>query len=79
MVSRKYFEFAKGNTPVILSCPHGGYKKPNRIPDKTVGPQIGDKNTYFIAKLITGPRNQKVPSIVLLKKLKRFSILIKNF
>jgi len=49
---RKYFEFAKGNTPVILSCPHGGYKKPKRIPDKIVGPKLADKNTYFIAKLI---------------------------
>jgi N-formylglutamate amidohydrolase len=49
---RKYFEFAEGNTPVILSCPHGGYKKPKRIPDKDMGPKIPDKNTYFISKLI---------------------------
>jgi N-formylglutamate amidohydrolase len=49
---RKYFELAKGITPVIFSCPHGGYKKPKRIPDKIVGPKIADKNTYFISKLI---------------------------
>ena len=49
---RKYFELAKGNAPVILSCPHGGFKKPKRIPDKIFGPKIADKNTYFIAKLI---------------------------
>ena len=49
---RKYFEFAEGTTPVILSCPHGGYKKPKRIPNKNFGPKIADKNTYFIAKLI---------------------------
>jgi len=49
---RKNFEFAKGNVPVILSCPHGGFKKPKRIPDKINGPSIADKNTYFIAKLI---------------------------
>jgi len=49
---RKYFKFAEGTTPVILSCPHGGYKKPRRIPDKTMGPKIADKNTYFISKLI---------------------------
>jgi len=49
---RKYFDFAEGTTPVILSCPHGGYKKPKRIPDKTMGPNIADKNTYFISKLI---------------------------
>jgi N-formylglutamate amidohydrolase len=49
---RKHFEFAEGTTPVILSCPHGGYKKPGRIPDKVTGPKIADKNTYFISKLI---------------------------
>lgn len=49
---RKYFEFAKGDVPVILSCPHGGFKKPKRIPDKINGPRIADRNTYFIAKLI---------------------------
>jgi len=49
---RKNFEFAKGNVPVILSCPHGGFKKPKRIPDKINGPRIADRNTYFIAKLI---------------------------
>jgi len=49
---RKYFEFAEGTTPVILSCPHGGYKKPSRIPDKIMGPNVADKNTYFISKLI---------------------------
>ena len=48
----RYFEFTEGNTPVILSCPHGGYKKLNRIPDKKIGPRIADENTYFIAKLI---------------------------
>ncbi|MHA2288774.1 MAG: hypothetical protein ACXABG_08300 [Promethearchaeota archaeon] len=49
---RKYFEVAEGNAPVILSCPHGGYKKPKGIPDKPRGPRIADKNTYFISKLI---------------------------
>ena len=49
---RKYFEFSEGTTPVILSCPHGGYKRPKRIPDKMMGPKIADKNTYFITKLI---------------------------
>jgi N-formylglutamate amidohydrolase len=65
----RYFEFAKGNTPVILSCPHGGYKKPKRIPDKTVGPRIPDKNTYFIAKLII--------SLLKVKNIRIFYILNK--
>lgn len=48
----RFFEVEKGNTPIILSCPHGGYKKPKRIPNKTTGVKIADKNTFFIAKLI---------------------------
>ena len=65
----RYFEFAKGNTPVILSCPHGGYKKPKRIPDKTIGPRIPDKNTYFIAKLII--------SLLRVKNIRIFYVLNK--
>jgi len=65
----RYFEFSKGSAPVILSCPHGGYKKPKRIPDKTVGPRIADKNTYFIAKLII--------SLLKVKKIRIFYILNK--
>ena len=48
----RYFEFKEGDVPVVLSCPHGGYKKPSRIPDKIVGPRIADRNTYLVAKLI---------------------------
>ena len=71
----RYFEFAKGNTPVILSCPHGGYKKPNRIPDKTVGPRIADKNTYFIAKLIISSLKAKNINIFhILNKIHRSKV-----
>ncbi|TFG16555.1 MAG: hypothetical protein EU531_06085 [Promethearchaeota archaeon] len=48
----KYFEIGKGSIPVILSCPHGGYKKPKKIPNKAFGVQTPDRNTYFIAKQI---------------------------
>ena len=48
----KYFEIGKGTIPVILSCPHGGYKKPQKIPNKAFGVQTPDRNTYFIAKQI---------------------------
>ncbi|GAG82109.1 unnamed protein product, partial [marine sediment metagenome] len=36
----RYFEAEKGNAPVILSCSHGGYKKPRRIPNKTTGMKV---------------------------------------
>jgi len=48
----KYLEINTGISPIILSCVHGGFKKPRRIPDKLIGPQIADKNTYIIAKQI---------------------------
>lgn len=49
---KRYFEIAVGSAPIILSCAHGGFKKPRRIPDKLQGPRIPDENTYFIAKQI---------------------------
>ncbi len=52
MQLRKYFEIGKGTVPIILSCPHGGYKKPKKILTKTQGAQNPDRNTYFIAKQI---------------------------
>lgn len=71
----RYFEFEKGRTPVILSCPHGGYKKPFRIPDKTVGPRIADKNTYFIAKMIINALKVKnIRIFYLLNKIHRSKI-----
>ncbi|MFX0075594.1 MAG: hypothetical protein ACFE96_09140, partial [Candidatus Hermodarchaeota archaeon] len=72
---RKYFEFAEGATPIILSCPHGGYKKPKRIPDKVAGPKIADKNTYFITKSIIDQLKRKGINIYyILNKLHRSKI-----
>lgn len=48
----RFFEINQGNVPIILSCPHGGYKKPSEIPDKLKGVQIADKNKFFISKQI---------------------------
>ncbi|MBD3256328.1 MAG: hypothetical protein GF383_14615 [Candidatus Lokiarchaeota archaeon] len=52
MNDHKYFEIREGKCPIILSCPHGGYKKPKFIPDKTRGTMIADRNKYLIAKQI---------------------------
>ena len=60
---RKYFEFGTGTIPIILSCPHGGYKKPKSILNKEVGPQIADKNTYIIAKWLINKLKEKDLSI----------------
>jgi len=72
---RKYFEFAKGSVPVILSCPHGGFKKPKRIPDKINGPMIADMNTYFIAKLIINLLKKKgIDIYYILNKIHRSKV-----
>ncbi|MFX1447090.1 MAG: hypothetical protein ACFFCG_03000 [Promethearchaeota archaeon] len=72
---RKYFDFAKGNTPVILSCPHGGYKKPKRIPNKIIGPKLADKNTYLIAKLIINLlKKEEINIYYILNKIHRSKI-----
>ena len=75
MEFRKYFEFAEGTRPVILSCPHGGYKKPKRIQDKVMGPKIADRNTYFIAKLIINLLKKKgIHIYYILNKIHRSKI-----
>lgn len=49
---KKYIEIKKGNAPLILSVPHGGFLKPKKIKDKIKGFNIADKGTYLIAKRI---------------------------
>jgi len=70
---RKYFEISPGSLPIILSAPHGGYKRPKVIPDKQAGQNIVDKNTYIIAKQII--RSFKDSSIYyLLNKIHRSKV-----
>ena len=72
MIFRKYFEIGTGNIPIVLSCSHGGYKKPKSILNKKVGPQIADKNTYIIAKwLINGLKERNLAIYYILNKIHR--------
>jgi N-formylglutamate amidohydrolase len=72
---QKYFEYEKGMVPIVLSCPHGGYKKPKNIPDKLFGPMIADKNTYFISKsLINELKSERIRIYYVLNKLHRSKI-----
>ena len=52
MNSRKYFEIGLGTVPVVLSCPHGGYLRPKRIPDKENGIHNSDLKTFLIGEQI---------------------------
>jgi len=75
MFVKKYFEIGSGNVPVILSCVHGGYIKPKRIPDKLVGPTIADQNTYFLSKMIiNGLIDNEVQIYYILNKIHRSKI-----
>ncbi|MHA1104628.1 MAG: N-formylglutamate amidohydrolase [Promethearchaeota archaeon] len=72
MTLRKYFEIGKGNIPIVLSCSHGGYKKPKSILNKKIGPQIADKNTYIIAKwLIKSLKEENYAIYYILNKIHR--------
>lgn len=72
---KKYFEIGYGTCPIILSCPHGGYKKPKRIPFKTKGAQIVDTNTYFISKqIIQELKERNIKIYYVLSKIHRSKI-----
>ncbi len=49
---KKYIKVKSGSVPIVLSCSHGGYKKPKSIPDKPkeFTKIKGDKNTLLLAK-----------------------------
>ena len=73
---KKYFEIGNGTVPIILSCPHGGYKKPIDIPDKIKGVQTADKNKYLISKQIIKVLNDlyEVKPFFILSKIHRCKI-----
>lgn len=48
----RYIDLKVGTSPIVFSCPHGGYKKPSNIPDKIKGDKIPDVNMLFITKMI---------------------------
>jgi N-formylglutamate amidohydrolase len=70
MSLRKYFEIGTGIVPIVLSCSHGGYKKPKSILNKTVGPLIADESTYIIAKwLINNLKKKNLTIYYILNKI----------
>ncbi|MBN2375710.1 MAG: LamG domain-containing protein [Sedimentisphaerales bacterium] len=45
-----YIEYIAGNSPIIVSAPHGGYLTPAEIPDRTWGTTVQDTNTQELAR-----------------------------
>lgn len=75
MQLKKYFELSYGNVPIVLSCAHGGYKKPRGIPDKLKGSVIADKNTYYLSKMIiNGLISANIKIYFILNKIHRSKI-----
>lgn len=50
--TKKYLEFRKGNTNLLLSAPHGGNIRPRTIPNRTYGNRSGDTYTRRLIKKI---------------------------
>ena len=48
----QYIEYHAGSLPIILSAPHGGWKEPTEISDRTEGTTITDINTYQLTRVI---------------------------
>lgn len=48
----QYIEYIAGNTPYILSAPHGGRLAPAEIPDRTIGETVTDSNVDSLALAI---------------------------
>ena len=72
---QKYVEFKRGSVPVILSCPHGGFLKPNFIPDKLRGSRLADKNKYLITKkIIQELKKNNIKPYYILSKIHRSKI-----
>jgi N-formylglutamate amidohydrolase len=71
----RYFEIERGNVPVVLSCPHGGYLKPRFISDKKIGVNIADKVTYLTVEEILKQLNKRNIKITyILSKIHRSKI-----
>lgn len=74
---KKYIKIGIGSVPIILCCPHGGYKKPKTIPDKLKEKSKikGDKNTLILAKrLIYELKGRKIEIYYILSKIHRKKI-----
>lgn len=52
MEFKRFLTVGKGDVPIILSAPHGGFKRPAKISDKELGVHVPDRITFFLAKSI---------------------------
>lgn len=63
-----YIEYIAGNLPIIISAPHGGYLKPEEIPDRTWGTFGEDTYSQEYTREVAGYINQltgKYPHLII--------------
>ncbi|MFH0990697.1 MAG: lamin tail domain-containing protein [bacterium] len=64
----EYIEYIAGDTPYILSAPHGGILKPVEIPDRDSGETVMDSNVRELARSVSEAvfaREGKYPHIII--------------
>lgn len=64
----QYIEYIAGNSPYIMSAPHGGSLTPSEIPDRTRGETVTDSNTRELARAVGAAvyaREGKYPHIII--------------
>jgi len=69
----QYIEYIAGNSPYIVSGPHGGDLTPSEIPDRTSGETVTDSNIMGLSRAISAAvfaREGKYPHIIICR-LKR--------
>ena len=63
-----YIEYIAGNSPYIVSAPHGGSLTPSEIPDRTSGETVTDSNVDELARAISAAvfaREGKYPHVII--------------
>lgn len=64
----QYIEYIAGNSPYIVSAPHGGSLTPAEIPDRTSGETVTDSNTRELVRAMGGAvfaREGRYPHIII--------------
>lgn len=49
-----YIEYLPGELPLIITAPHGGYERPDEIPDRTWGTFAHDTQTQELSRAMVG-------------------------
>lgn len=64
----QYIEYIAGNSPYIVSAPHGGSLTPSEIPDRTSGETVTDSNTRELVRAMGAAvfaREGRYPHIII--------------